>query len=356
MYNPPMSEAPRRILIVRLSAIGDVVRALPALEALRRAEPDAHVAWLVEDRAAAVVRGHPALDAVYVFERKQLSALLRRPWRWREFLHRLLSLAADLRRRPYDVAIDLQSLVKSGALARLTGAPLRVGFVPRQCRESLNALFTNAKIDPGDPRLPRNERNLITLAHFVAPNHWAPQATWHDTPEATAWAEKIVTGFDGRAPILLHPGTSREEKWWWPSCWAAVGDALREETGRPILLTWGPGERAAADAVGEAMWGPAHVVDETTTLHHLVALIRHAACFVTTDNGPMHLAAMTDTPVVGLFGPVDVRVNQPVCARVRCVTGQGVFGPDDALPEYGGAMRDIRASDVIAAALELIGT
>ncbi len=349
-----MQAAPRRILIVRLSAIGDVARALPALEALRRAEPEAHIAWLVEDRAAATVQGHPALDAVYVFERKQLSTLLRRPWRWRELARRLLTLLTDLRRRPYDLVIDFQSLLKSGILTWATGAPVRVGFVRERCREPLNVLFTNATVDPGDPRLPRIERNLRTLAHFVPCEHWHPHATWHDPPEAAAWADRVVDSLDGPAPIVLHPGTSRAEKWWWPSCWAAVADALREQTGGPVLLTWGPGEREAAEAVREAMWGPAQVVEETTTLHHLVALIRRAACFVTTDNGPMHLAAMVDTPVVGLFGPVDVRVNQPLCARMRCVTAAGSFGPEADLPADGGSMRDIRASDVIAAALDLL--
>lgn len=351
-----MSATPRRILIVRLSAIGDVVRALPALEALRRTDPEAHIAWLVEDRAAAAVVGHPALDAVYVFERKRVSAMLRWPWQWRRVFRYLLSLIAELRRRPYDLVIDLQSLLKSGLLTRATGAPERVGFVRAHCREPANVLFTNRKVDPGDTRLPRIERNLRAIAELAPAESWAPQATWHGDPDAELWAGGVMETFGAHAPIILHPGTSRAEKWWWPSCWAAVGDALREATGRPVLLTWGPGERPAADAVAEAMYGPAQVVSETTTLHHLVALITRAACFVTTDNGPMHLAAMTDTPVVGLFGPVDVQVNQPVSTRgaARCVTAAGVFGPKDALPAHGGRMRDIRASDVIAATLELL--
>lgn len=352
-----MATTPRRFLFVRLSAIGDVVRALPALEALRRADPDAHIAWLVEDRATAAVLGHPALDAVYVFERKRLSRLLAQPWRWPEAARMLVTLVAELRRRPYDVVIDLQSLLKSGLLTRLTGAPLRVGFTRDHCREPLNVLCTNAQVDPGDPRLPRIDRNLAAVAPFTPPEARRPRATWHDPPHAAAWADELIaTQCGGRAPILLHPGTSRQEKWWWPSCWAAVGDALREETGAPVLLTWGPGERDATATVLDYMWGPAQLAPPSTTLRHLVALIRRAACFITTDNGPMHLAATTNTPVVGLFGPVDVRVNQPPTERMRCVTATGRFRPGDTLPSYGGEMSAIRAGDVIAAALELLDT
>ena len=349
-----MSAAPRRILIVRLSAIGDVVRTLPALEALRRADPEAHIAWLVEDRAAAVVQGHPALDAVYVFERRKVSASLRRPWRWPRLLRYLLTFVTELRRRPYDVVFDFQSLLKSGMLAWVSGAPLRIGFAPAYCRERVNARFTNAHVNPGDERLPRVLRNLAFISHFAPPECQQSYAAWPDRADAEAWADDVIASLDGKRPILLHPGTSREEKWWWPSCWGVVGDTLREETGLPVVVTWGPGERAAANAVAESMWGEVSVGPETPTLHHLVALIRRAACFITVDNGPMHLAAMTDTPVTGIFGPVDVLVNQPVGDHVRCVTATGVLRPGDVLPATGGGMHDVRASDVIAAVLELM--
>lgn len=349
-----MADTPRRFLIVRLSAIGDVVRTLPALEALRAAEPDAHIAWLVEDRARSVVAGHPALDGVYVYERRKISHDLRRPWRWRRFLGRVLTLLTDLRRRPYDVVLDFQSLVKSGLLTWATGAPVRVGFVREHCRERWNAWFTNAKVDPGDARLPRVQRNLEFIRHFSPAELHPRKATWYDTPEAEDWADEVLAHVGGRAPILLHPGTSRQRKAWWPSCWAAVGDTLREELDAPVLVTWGPGERDQAEAVAEHMWGPVEIAPETPTLHHLVSLIRRGAVFITVDSGPMHLAALTDTPVVGVFGPVDVQVNQPTTERMRCVSQAGVFGPGDALPEVGGSMHLIRASDVIAAALALV--
>ena len=349
-----MPATPRRILLVRLSAIGDVVRTLPALEALRRTDPEAHIAWLVEDRAQAAVRDHPALDTLYVFERKALGVMLRRPWQWPKLLRHVLSFVADLRRRPYDIVIDFQSLLKSGVLTWVTGAPLRLGYTWPHCREPLNTLFTNAHMDPGDPRLPRVERNLISVAHFAPPECWRMQATWPESADAAAWAMGILESLDGQVPILLHPGTSRSEKWWYASGWGAVADALHEQTGRPILFTWGPGERAATEEAVGYMRGEGALAPATQSLHHLQALIRRAACFITTDNGPMHMAALTDTPVVGLFGPVDVQVNQPGTSRMRCVTAAGVFGPGDAFPEDGGSMTDIRTTDVIRAALDII--
>jgi len=131
----------RRILIVRLSALGDVVHVLPLLDALRRARPDAWIGWLVEERNASVLAGHPQLDRVFVWSRRELSALLRRG-RVLAALRLALRSLRELRAARFDVSIDAQCNLRSSLLARLSGAPRRIGFAPPYSKEKAHWLAT----------------------------------------------------------------------------------------------------------------------------------------------------------------------------------------------------------------------
>src|SRR5262249_52495240 len=137
-----------RIAIVKLSALGDVINALPVAWALRHARPDAHLTWIVEVREQAVLRGHPGLDEVVAVDTRRWRRLVRRPAGARQVWDEIRALRRRLHTARFDAAIDLQGNLKSGILTASSGAPLRIGFSAAWCRERLNTLFTNRRVTP----------------------------------------------------------------------------------------------------------------------------------------------------------------------------------------------------------------
>lgn len=312
---PPPMERPvaplrpqDRVVVVRLGAVGDVIRALPAVHRLRLAFPRAHFAWIVEDLAAPLLRGHPDLDDVVVLSRRELREARRRP-------ALLLALATALRRRlageRYDVAIDLQASFKSAIVTLLTGARRRVGFAPTHSREG-SFLFAGEWARPSSPHLNRVDRNLemaALLGALVGP----VTAAFREQKDEAQEAERILAGLGSTrgAPIVLCPGSSRRQdyKRWPAAAWSRL--ALRlADAGRTPVIVWGPGEEELAATIerqsdGRARRAPA------TSLPVLAALLRRSALFVGADTGPMHLAWAVGCRVVALFGPTDPRLNAP---------------------------------------------
>jgi ADP-heptose:LPS heptosyltransferase len=311
--------APPRILLVRLSAIGDVIHALFGLAALRAAQPAAHIGFLVEDRAASIVEGHPDLDRVHVYPRRRWqSGLLRDPLHTAQDATRFL---ADLRSARYDVAVDLQGNLKSGLLATLSGAPRRIGLSSRHAKEMSHLLHTERVEVPAGP-LHRVDRALRLLSPLgVSGPAGSPRIAVRDDDRAeiSGWlrAEGLVDG----TFALLHPGTSGfgKHKRWEASRFGALAATLRRTRGLSSVVTWGPGEEGLADLVVAASGGAARRGPRTKRLTALAGLMERAALFVAADTGALHLAALLGVPVAGLFGPKDPRIYGPRGARVRVV-------------------------------------
>src|SRR6185437_678568 len=137
-----------KIAIVKLSSLGDVIHALPVARALRRSRPGLHLTWIVEAREYALLNGHPDLDVVVPVDTRLWRRLIWRPTGARQVLGKVRRLKSRVRAARFDVAIDLQGLMKSGLLTAYTGAPLRIGFTADRCRERLNCLFTNRRVRP----------------------------------------------------------------------------------------------------------------------------------------------------------------------------------------------------------------
>jgi lipopolysaccharide heptosyltransferase I len=298
-----------RIVVVRLGAVGDVIRALPAVHRLRLAFPRAHVAWIVEDLAASLLQGHPDLDDVIVLSRRELREAGRRP-------ARLLTLATTLRRRfakeQYDVAVDLQASFKSAIIACLTGARRRVGFAPTHAREG-SFLFAGEWARPSSSYLNRVDRNLEMAALLGAPDGPVTAAFREKAAEAEE-AGRILAGLGSTrgAPILLCPGASRRQayKRWPADAWSRLA-ILLADAGRTPVVVWGPGEEDLAAGIERRSDGRARLAPPTS-LPVLAALLRRSALFVGADTGPMHLAWAVGCRVVALFGPTDPRLNAPV--------------------------------------------
>jgi ADP-heptose:LPS heptosyltransferase len=307
----PLSPSPAvdRILLLRLGAIGDVARTLPAASALRAAYPGAHIAWLVEPASLDLLAGQPWVDEVLVFPRGALVEALRRG-RLVRFGAQLLRFVRTLRRRRFELAVDFHSLAKSALLARASGTPLRVGYARPYGREGSWWLTTaRARLVP--PPISRFARNL-GLVQFLGVAQRPAAAPLRVDPDARRRFGAALG--DGAPPVIVHPGTSpgTPHKRWTTDGWAAVARALAGD-GLRVLVSWGPSDedRAAAAAIVAAAPGAAALAPETADLGELAALLAHACLFLGCDSGPLHVASLVGTPVVQLLGPTDPIENAP---------------------------------------------
>ncbi|MGE0706572.1 MAG: glycosyltransferase family 9 protein [Planctomycetota bacterium] len=287
---------PRSILIVRLSALGDVIHVLPTLAALRAAFPGAKLGWAVEDRAASLLEGHPQLDRLHVVPRRRWTEALG-AGRLAGLRTEMLQAVRALREERYEVALDFQSNFRSAALTRLSGAPRRIGQPSPYGKEGSRLFFS--EVPPAVPRgVHKIERNLELLRPLDARPAETPRPVFAPRP---AFALP-PPGPLGR--VALHPGVSAfgALKAWREERFAALGAALAAR-GAAVTFVWGGAreqalaERLAAQAPGTAAAPP------TRDLHDLAALLEQVDLFVGVDSGPLHLAAALGAPVLGLYGP-----------------------------------------------------
>ncbi|HKY33846.1 MAG TPA: glycosyltransferase family 9 protein [Candidatus Polarisedimenticolia bacterium] len=304
-----------KILLIRLSAVGDVVRTLPALTCLRRSFPTARIDWLVEEASTEIVQDQADLDHMLVFPRRRLSRVVLHPAEIPAAREALGRLAAQLKESKYDVVVDFQGTLKSALLARLTGAPRLVGLGRGHARE-MSHIFYTEKVLPSRRKPGRVERALALAAHLGADvSH--PASGIPEKEDDGAFADRFLAslpgGTRGRAPAVLFPGTSRTQmyKRYPTGHFGRLAELLTERTGSPVVVAWGPGELDLAEEVLAGSRGGAAVMAPAMTLGQLTALIRRSQVFVAGDTGPMHIAWTVGTPVVALYGPTDPEVNRP---------------------------------------------
>ncbi len=292
-----------RILILRTSALGDVVHCLPVLTALRRHLPEARIGWVIESAFAPLLAGHPDLDA--------LIEVRLRAWRRRPFAastrREIAALLGALRAFRADVALDLMGNHKAGMLGAATLARRRIGLARRQRREPSSVVWiTETAEAPGRHAV---ERALAVLERLglpaEPPDFGADRLLAGPAPEA-------ALGADPRPFCLIHPGAAWGNKVYPAERWGAVARGLAErlDTAVRIALPPAPGERElAARIVGESR-GAAEPI-EAADLPTLGALSRRARLVLGADSGPVHLAHALGTPVVCLMGPTDPECHGP---------------------------------------------
>jgi heptosyltransferase I len=293
--------------MVRLGALGDVVHAIPVAAALRRAFPAARIDWLVSAKHAEILDLVTVLDhRIAVNDRDGSTGG-----------QSLLQAVGALRKTHYDVVIDLQGLIKSAVLSRLSGAPRIVGFTSSYAREGLARMFYTDTYDPGRGGLydPRETRHVVRinlgLLSALGLDAAEPEFPIADVDSPVARSAVEQTG--GRF-ALLNPGAAWPNKRWPPARFADLAIALRKQHDLASVVLWGPGEEALAKAVVEAAPGAAWLSPKTT-IADLVALARQARVMVSGDTGPTHIAAAVGTPLVGIFGPTRPVRNGPLAAR-----------------------------------------
>ena len=292
------------ILIVKTSAIGDVTHTLPALNALRHRYPEARITWLVEEAAAGLLVGHPALDRLLVSRRRHWVRELRRgPGRAWAALGEAWQFFRQLRDTRYDLLLDFQGLLKSGVLVGLARARRKVGFGRGMAHAEGSWIFLNERVPAVDMNIHALERELLLLKAIgieaPAVEFTLPITAAHRQKVEGLLAESKV---DRSRPLLaINPQATWPTKLWFPERFAELADQLTE-TGWAVVFTGSPGDRQEIEPIIAAMRIPAANLAGATNLLELAALYQLADVVVSTDTGPMHIGAATGTPVVAIFG------------------------------------------------------
>lgn len=335
-----------RILIVRLSALGDIVHALPVLNALRKQFPDAEIDWLVEENYAATLALAAGLHRrIIVRASANVSSGDVVSFASTGGYFRAMSF---LRSQHYDAALDLQGLLKSATWARASGAKRVIGFDRDDLREPLAASLYSETVKP-DVSGHVIRKNLSILRAFgVEPG---PAELLLQPPASAAMIKAIQTAGGSNGYIVINPGAAWPNKCWPPDRFGAVATALRDRTGLHSLVTWGPKERALAESVSQASAGAAAPAPPTS-ISDLAALMRSAALAISGDTGPLHIAAAVGTPIVGLFGPTRPERNGPWEPRDEVISRSDTCVCHHKRQCLRGApcINEIKVEQVIAAA------
>ncbi|MFP6664432.1 MAG: glycosyltransferase family 9 protein [Deltaproteobacteria bacterium] len=330
---------PDRFLLIRLSAIGDVINTLPALTLLRRARPEARISFVVEDRAAELLIGHPCIDHVYVFERCRFRELLRAgPRAWGTLRREFRAYAAEIRAGAPDVTLDFQGNLKGAFHAAFSGASRRIAFAQGHSLEGSRFFATETVVPP-----PLSPHRVDKFCSLLGPLGIDSQEREYILPHsaaavARAAACREASGCDQGRFVVLHPGTSDKgaDKRWPAERFGALAARIEAEAECRVLVTWGPGEEGLAREVLRAAKGAAVLGPQPTSLLDLAALIESAAVFVSADTGPMHLAAAKGVRCVALFGPKDPAIYRPY-GRDHRVLRAAATGGAAAMTEIGVA-------------------
>jgi heptosyltransferase-1 len=288
-------KAAARILVIRLSAIGDVVMASGLIPALREIAPGAHIAWVVEPAATPLLRHNPRLDEVIVLPRGEWQAL----WRARRpvaLVQSVLAFRRELKARRFDLAIDAQGLLKSALCAWWSGAARRVSLIGR---EGSHRLMTERVQPTPDPLRPIAAEYRALARHLGAKAPYRMDLSVGQAARQVATDRLASSGVHGRYAVLC-PYTTRPQKHWFDEQWAATARRLLADGITPVLLG-GPGDAPLAPAIIDAAPGLVNLVG-ALKLDETVAAIAGAALLVGVDTGLTHMGTALGVPTVALFG------------------------------------------------------
>jgi|HubBroStandDraft_6_1064221.scaffolds.fasta_scaffold171895_2 heptosyltransferase-1 len=334
-----MSKNDERFLVVRLTALGDILHTVPAVAALRAAHANAKIDWVVERKWAPVLEGSSAINEVISFDRRSLWGAI--------------ECAQRLRENRYTCAIDFQGLYKSSVLAALSGAARRIGFDRAWAREEGAAMLYTERVIP-------TGRHVTELNYSLAEQAGASRPRTPEYPlrvpagGAASIRSRLQELGIGGEYIVLGPGGSWRAKCWPPERYGEFCREFEKRNTMRVIVIHGPGEKSLAEQVLRAA-ASARAVAVATTIEELMGLLAHARCVVAADSGPLHLAAALGTPVVGLYGPTDPGRNGPFAHGVAIVNKSR---PEEISykrrSNYSPSMLRITVEDVMAATGSLL--
>ncbi len=298
-----------KVLIVKVSALGDVVHALPVLSYLKSADAEMQIDWLVEQSFAPFLEDHPLIDNLYRIDTRA----------WRKSgplasVRGVFKTVKAIRKVKYDCVLDLQGNAKSGLFTLTSGAPLRFGFDQNATREKLNLLSTNRKVNLGALNFHVTDRSLaIAKMAFPEGRELRKAGPLPVNEEASLQVERILVEQDlaDARVVVLHYGTTWLTKHWPLVSWQGLAKRLVEELGLRPILTWGDEKELVAvksirqQCVDRAFLWP------RGSLKELTALLAKAELVVGGDTGPIHIAAAVGTPTISIFRVTDPSRNAP---------------------------------------------
>lgn len=310
-----MPSEPRRILIVRLGAIGDVARVMPMLAGLRRRFPDAEIDWVVQSKAADLLERHPEIARLWVVPFRSWRAAFTPPaWRLRR----------AMRARRYDLVLDFQGMIKGAVWAVAAGGPaVRVGWGPGHSQNLAWLWYHGLRTPPGR-HVNRHLRHRALVDWLGAPDVPATPPPLGAAASAPVQAFLARIAAEPRPWIVVWPGSSRtgSHKRWQPGRLREAASAIRARTGGTLLVGWGPAEKEEALALAGEISGALPL--PATTIPELALVLERADLYLGMDTGPMHVAALLGTPTVGVFGRSDPVIHGPAAH----LPGRAVAGPE----------------------------
>lgn len=287
---------PESLLIIRLSAIGDVIMASALIPALRAAYPSVHLAWLTDETNAGLLRHNPRLDQLIIWPRRRWRQLIRQR-RYREWFNEVRILVKTLRDGHFDLVLDLQGLMKSAVWAFLSGGRKRIGLGSREGSQFLMSRVISRQVESV-----RIGKEYLQLARELGiepgPFPMDVAVSEQETQEASALLQSM--GITSEFAVIA-PCTTRPQKHWFDERWAELSRRLAAESGLAVLMLGGSADQARAEAITATAPRLINLVGHTS-LGHCGAIIRSARLLVGVDTGLTHLGIAMRTPTVALFG------------------------------------------------------
>jgi len=290
-----------KILIIRLGAVGDVIRTIPVLDYLHKKLEKPEISWIVEDRAANLLINHPLLKKVYIIPRKKY--------------YKVFNLLREIKKESFDIVLDFHGLLKSGLISYFSGIKKRVGFSKKNCKE-FNHIFNNIHAPELAEKITRIEKNFSLLKAIFndveIPEKLEPHFYIEDEKKKyiQTFFERLkgYEKFIGINPFVSKAGRYKE----WPlNYYIELLNLLKKHNLTCFIVTWGPGELNKAKKIVNSVGSKNVILAPKTDMKELAVLISKLNLIITGDTGPMHLASVLNTPIIAIFGPSDVDINRP---------------------------------------------
>lgn len=338
-----------RVLIVKLSSIGDVVMTTPAARAIRRHLPDAEISWVVEPKSAGVLEANPDIDNLIVWERKCFKDTIQ--------------LGNRLRQYKFDVAIDFQGLARSALVTAFSGAKRRIGFV--DSREGSKIVYNERVQCPTISSSGRCYNHMIPCyLDLLSPigikcDELDDEMRVNVTPQEHESAERILFEMGlkpGEKTVALCPATTRDNKHWTEAGWAALADMFWSEMGLRAVFLGAKADHALISRILSGARSPAICLAGGTTLKEASAVLERSEAVVAVDTGLLHVGVAVGKPTVGIFGPTPHWINHAHRSNFAVVRKEM-----DCVPcrkktpcERFECITDVRPEELLRAAQEVI--